>query len=94
MAAYGVPGLSFGARYIRGTDVDGSKMDPSSPYAYYADSETHWERDIDVKYVVQEGPAKDLSFRLRHASHRIGNDKSDVSADQIRLIIEYPYEIF
>ncbi|WP_027897098.1 OprD family porin [Zestomonas thermotolerans] len=94
MAAYGVPGLSFGARYIRGSDVDGSKMDPSSPYAYYADSETHWERDIDVKYVVQEGPAKDLSFRLRHASHRIGNDKSDVSADQIRLIIEYPYEIF
>jgi imipenem/basic amino acid-specific outer membrane pore len=94
MASYGVPGLSFHARYIRGTDVDGSKMDPSSPYAYYADSEEHWERDLAVAYVVQEGPAKDLSLRLRQATHRIGNGKSDVSSDQVRLIIEYPYEIF
>lgn len=94
MTSYGVPGLSFHARYIRGTDVDGSKMDPSSPYAYYADSEEHWERDLAVAYVVQAGPAKDLSLRLRQATHRIGNGKSDVSSDQVRLIIEYPYEIF
>jgi len=94
MASYGVPGLTFHARYIRGTDVDGSKMDPSSPYAYYADSEDHWERDLAVGYVVQSGPAKDLSFKLRQATHRIGNGKSDVSSDQFRLIIEFPYEIF
>jgi imipenem/basic amino acid-specific outer membrane pore len=93
MASYGVPGLSFHARYIRGTDVDGSKMDPSSPYAYYADSEEHWERDLAVAYVVQAGPAKDLSLRLRQATHRISGT-SDVSSDQVRLIIEYPYEIF
>ena len=94
LASYGVPGLTFHARYIRGTDVDGSKMDPSSPYAYYADSEDHWERDLAVGYVVQSGPAKDLSFKLRQATHRIGNGKSDVSSDQVRLIIEFPYEIF
>jgi imipenem/basic amino acid-specific outer membrane pore len=93
MTSYGVPGLSFHARYIRGTDVDGSKMDPSSPYAYYADSEEHWERDLAVAYVVQAGPAKDLSLRLRQATHRISGT-SDVSSDQVRLIIEYPYEIF
>lgn len=93
MTSYGVPGLSFHARYIRGTDVDGSKMDPSSPYAYYADNEEHWERDLAVAYVVQAGPAKDLSLRLRQATHRISGT-SDVSSDQVRLIIEYPYEIF
>jgi len=31
---------------------------------------------------------------LRQATHRIGNGKSDVSSDQVRLIIEFPYEIF
>ncbi|TBU96215.1 OprD family porin [Phytopseudomonas dryadis] len=91
---YGVPGLSFHARYIRGTDVDGSKMDPNSPYAYYADGEDHWERDLAVGYVVQSGSAKDLSLRLRQATHRIGNGKSDVSSDQVRLIVEYPLNIF
>lgn len=93
-ASYGVPGLSFHARYIRGTDVDGSKMDPNSPYAYYADGENHWERDLAVGYVVQSGSAKDLSVRLRQATHRIGNGKSDVSSDQVRLIVEYPLNIF
>lgn len=92
--SYGVPGLSFHARYIRGTDVDGSKMDPTSPYAYYADGEDHWERDVAIGYVVQSGSAKDLSLRLRQATHRIGNGKSDVSADQIRLIAQYPMNIF
>lgn len=92
--SYGVPGLSFHARYIRGTDVDGSKMDQNSPYAYYADGEDHWERDLAVGYVVQRGSAKDLSVRLRQATHRIGNGKSDVSSDQVRLIVEYPLNIF
>ncbi|TBU76144.1 outer membrane porin, OprD family [Pseudomonas daroniae] len=92
--SYGVPGLSFHARYIRGTDVDGSKMDQNSPYAYYADGEDHWERDLAVGYVVQSGSVKDLSVRLRQATHRIGNGKSDVSSDQVRLIVEYPLNIF
>lgn len=93
LAELGVPGLSFKASYVQGRHVDASKMDADSPYAFYADDEDHWERDLDIKYIVQAGPAKDLSLRLRHATHRIGNDKSDVSADQIRLIIEYPWEI-
>jgi imipenem/basic amino acid-specific outer membrane pore len=96
MASYGVPGLTFGARYIVGRDVDGSKMDADSPYNFYGSesSENHWERDLDVKYVVQEGSAKGLSLRLRQATHRIGNGASDASADQVRLIVEYPWSIF
>lgn len=96
MASYGVKGLTFGARYIEGRDVDGSKLAADSPYNFYGSesSEEHWERDIDVKYVVQEGTAKGLSVRLRQATHRTGNGASDASADQIRLITEYPWSIF
>lgn len=64
MASYGVKGLTFGARYILGRDVDGSKLAADSPYNFYGSesSEEHWERDIDVKYVVQEGTAKVYRF--------------------------------
>lgn len=92
MASYGVPGLTFYAGYTRGDEVDGSHMDAGSPYAYYGDDEKHWERDLSVKYVVQEGAAKDLSFRVRQATHRISGT-SDVDADELRLIVEYPLSI-
>jgi imipenem/basic amino acid-specific outer membrane pore len=92
MTTYGVPGLTFYAGYTRGDNVDGSHMDADSPYNYYADNEKHWERDISVKYVVQEGPAKDLSFRIRQATHRISGT-SDVDSDQVRFIVEYPLSI-
>lgn len=96
MAGLGVPGLSFGMRYIKGTGVDASDMPAGSPYAYYGSesSEEHWERDVDVKYVVQGGSLAGLSLRLRHASHRIGNQASDSSSDQLRLIVQYPYDFF
>ncbi|WP_312243803.1 OprD family porin [Stutzerimonas nitrititolerans] len=96
LSRYGVPGLSIGARYIKGSDVDGSKMDAMSPYNYYGDkgSEEHWERGFDIRYAVQQGSARGLSFRLRQATHRIGNGASDISSDQVRLIVEYPYQIF
>ncbi len=95
-ASYGVPGLTFGVRYIKGTDIDGSDVG-NGAYSYYAtaDGEEHWERDVDIKYVVQEGPAKNLSTRVRWATHRIsgGDDSWDGDADQVRVIIEYPYDI-
>ncbi len=67
-------------------------MDASSPYAYYADNEKHWERDVNVQYVVQSGAAKDLKFRLRQATHRI-SATSDVDSDQVRFIVEYPLSV-
>ncbi|HEY1028771.1 MAG TPA: OprD family porin [Pseudomonas sp.] len=97
--SYGIPGLSFGIRYIKGTDIDGSKL-AGSGSAYEglyasADGEEHWERDVDIKYVVQSGPAKDLATRVRWATHRISGAAGwDGDADQVRVIIEFPYEIF
>ncbi|NBF09309.1 OprD family porin [Pseudomonas sp. Fl4BN1] len=88
----GVPGLSLNTRYIRGSHVDGQRVPVDSPYRYYADNEKHWERDIDVRYVVQGGKAKDLSLTLRQGTHRI-RGTSDGNVDHIRLITEYPFSL-
>ena len=92
MASFGVPGLTFMARYIKGDDIDGTKADPNGAFAGWAgDDEKHWERDLEAKYVVQSGAAKDLSLRLRQATHRstaFDNDLQDV-----RLIVEYPLSL-
>jgi len=100
MAEFGVPGLSFMARYITGDDVDGTKADPNGAFAgAIGEDGKEWERDIEVKYVVQEGAAKDLSFRVRHASWRGNSDMAffgsagGTASDEVRLITEYPLDI-
>lgn len=87
MDTLGVPGLSFMTRYARGTDIDvGTKG------AYATQNGKNWERNIEAKYVLQNGAAKDLAFRLRQATYRaesaVGND-----VDEVRLIVEYPLSI-
>ncbi|WP_437880442.1 OprD family porin [Pseudomonas sp. LRF_L74] len=81
-AALGVPGLTFMARYLKGTD--------------FHTAQTHdgkaWERDIDVKYVVQSGAAKNLSFRMRQASFR--SPDRGLNFNEVRLITEYPFSVF
>jgi hypothetical protein len=95
MAAYGVPGLSFMSRYAKGTDADYSNAN-----AFYmrrdADGnpltdQKRWERDIEVKYVVQSGAAKDLSLRVRQATTRATAFEADL--DEVRLIVEYPLSV-
>lgn len=90
MAAYGVPGLALMARYIKG-DIDGSGYSSADgPYGYAAAAGKEWERDLEARYVVQSGAAKDLSFRVRYATHRgMGGD-----VDELRVITEFPLELF
>lgn len=100
MATLGVPGLSFMARYITGSHADGTNADVNGAYkgAFGSDGK-EWERDLEVKYVVQEGPAKDLSFRVRHATWRSNNDMGGFysagssAVDEVRVITEYPLDI-
>ncbi|HAQ27669.1 MAG TPA: outer membrane porin, OprD family, partial [Pseudomonas sp.] len=81
-AAIGVPGLTFLTRYISGdhAEISGSSATGSE-----------WERDIELKYVVQSGPLKDVSIRLRNAMFR-----SDFArdADENRLIVSYSLPIW
>ena len=84
-AEFGVPGLTFMTRYARG----------SGATTRTTDNGKEWERDIDVKYVMQSGPAKDLSFRVRQATYRSSDGVyyGSSSIDELRLIVEYPLSI-
>ncbi|HKS13639.1 MAG TPA: OprD family porin [Pseudomonas sp.] len=99
-AGFGVPGLTSSLSYSRG-EMDMTKPDPaSSGYAgwYNADGKNarHWERDVNVQYVVQEGDFKDLSLQLRWATHRVGQGYSamDNNVDEYRVIVDYPLNVF
>ncbi|MHC5348543.1 OprD family porin [Metapseudomonas furukawaii] len=97
LAALGLPGLSFMTRYLRGSDIDNSRVDPNGAYAYYAhlgDGGKHWERDVELKYVVQDGPAKDLSIAFQQTIHRANSAQADGDVDQVRIITQYPLDLF
>lgn len=96
----GLPGLTSAVSYISGK-TDLTKVDPQSRgYSawYSADGKDakHWERDIDLKYVVQGGKAKDLAVRLQWAVNRGSNGYSavDRDVDEYRVIVDYPINVF
>ena len=94
MASYGVPGLSFMTRYVKGYDADGTNTGNGSAYAgQYGEDGKHHEWNLEAKYVVQSGPAKDLSIRARQAFHRANSDYADADTNQFRLMVEYPLSI-
>ncbi|WP_296258103.1 MULTISPECIES: OprD family porin [unclassified Pseudomonas] len=83
MAPYGVPGLSFMTRYIKGYDFKSGKGRDIDGKA--------WERDTEARYVIQSGPVKNLSFRVRHASYRSSERGGQI--DEVRVITEYPLNV-
>ncbi|WP_173859984.1 MULTISPECIES: OprD family porin [Pseudomonas] len=99
-AGVGVPGLTSAVSYSRGT-LDLTKVDPNSlGYASFYNeagkNAKHWERDVDLKYVVQGGTAKDLAVRLQWATNRGGNGYGalDTDTDEYRVIVDYPLNVF
>ncbi|MFC3608108.1 OprD family porin [Stutzerimonas tarimensis] len=81
-AAVGIPGLSFMTRYISGDNARITGSDARGD---------EWERNIELRYVLQDGPLKNLGVRLRHASFR-----SDFArdADETRVIVSYTKPIW
>ncbi|MBU2253425.1 MAG: OprD family porin [Gammaproteobacteria bacterium] len=86
MAEYGVPGLSFMARYITGDNIDNGVNNEEGEEN---------EFNFETKYVIQDGAAKDLSFRVRSAIYRANSAQNGYSADlnDLRLIVEYPLSV-
>ena len=82
-AKVGVPGLTAGAVYLRGDNIDtysGGKQ--------VSNGASEWERDITVAYVIQEGALKNLGFMWKNAMWR--NDiASTRDQDENRLIVSY-----
>ncbi|WP_339529339.1 OprD family porin [Pseudomonas mucidolens] len=86
-SAFGVPGLTYNIAYVRGTHIDdGSGRGDGT------------EREIfnQFKYVVQSGPAKDLSLRARASWLRVSNNASNynVGGNELRLFADYPINVF
>ncbi|WP_172149288.1 MULTISPECIES: OprD family porin [Pseudomonas] len=75
-ASIGVPGLTFMTRYMSGDHVQVGASNGGK----------EWERDMDLGYVVQSGPLKNLGLKWRNATVRsnFGND-----LDENRLILSY-----
>lgn len=92
MVAYGIPGLGFMTRYVYGDNIRTIEGPEGREREFNA----------EVKYVLQEGPTKDLSFRLRIAILRTNNaytttasnNRSNRSNNDFRLIADYPLSIF
>ncbi|WP_172152513.1 MULTISPECIES: OprD family porin [Pseudomonas] len=81
-ASLGLPGLSFLTRYVSGDDAQIAGSNATGG---------EWERDIELKYVVQSGALKDVYVRLRNASFH-----SDFArdADENRVIVGYTLPIW
>lgn len=78
-AGVGVPGLTAFARYVHGEDFEVNGQPGKE-----------WERDIDLSYVVQSGPLKNLSLRLRNVE--IQGDATG-RRDENRAIISYTFAL-
>ncbi len=77
-AGLGIPGLTFMTRYVNGDNIDQGVVGASEG--------KEWERDTDIAYVIQDGPLKNVGFKLRNATVRsnFGND-----LDENRFIVSY-----
>jgi hypothetical protein len=81
-AGIGLPGLTFMTRYLSGDNVElgGGRSEGRE-----------WERDIDIAYVVQSGPLRNVGLRWRNAATRSNFANS---VDENRLILSYSLPIW
>ncbi|MDR0279627.1 MAG: OprD family porin [Paucimonas sp.] len=86
--AFGVPGLTYNVAYVRGDNINTNGNGEGT------------EREIfnQFKYVVQEGPAKDLSLKVRSSwlrtSENVRVSKYNDDGNEVRIFVEYPISIF
>jgi len=76
-AKLGIPGLSFMSRYMSGDNIQLKNGDTGK----------EWERNTEIKYVVQSGTLKDVAVRLRNATYRSNYSARD--ADEVRVLVSY-----
>ncbi len=83
-ARVGVPGLTAGLVYLHGDNIDTVNAKGGEA----ANGASEWERDLNVAYVVQEGPLKNLGLAWKNATWRtdLPNTRSQ---DENRVILSY-----
>jgi hypothetical protein len=98
------PGLSFMGRYVSGSGIDGTHAPRGGAYNSFNQEDNvytpaqgkngrHWERDLQVRYVVQGGVAKNLSTTLSYVTHRANSAQAGADIDRIYFVMEYPLDL-
>lgn len=91
-----IPGLSAGVAYTRGSGIDYKRA--GNIYNGFLGTGSaggkHWERDVLVRYTVQDGQAKGLALELRWGMHRANQAQGELNVNQVRLLAEMPMKIF
>ncbi|AZV27083.1 outer membrane porin, OprD family [Pseudomonas syringae] len=82
--AIGINGLSFLTRYVNGDHIKVPGSDQEGK---------EWERDSELKYVIQTGTFKNVSLRLRNATYRTNYEKFARDVDETRLIVSYNFSV-
>ncbi|EUB74739.1 outer membrane porin [Pseudomonas sp. GM41(2012)] len=101
LSTFGIPGLNFMTRYVMGSQIDGTHAPKGGAYNLFdnsvdeyvpqqGDGGRHWERDIDLRYIVQSGSAKGLFVQLSHVSHRANTAQAGDDIDRVYVVIQYP----
>ncbi|MBL1804844.1 outer membrane porin, OprD family, partial [Klebsiella pneumoniae] len=85
-AGLGVPGLSWTTAYVRGDNIKTAETSNGKEHEWFN----------QVQYQVQNGMAKDLKLRLRYSVLRVSSNASDynVSGNEVRFYVEYPFDVF
>jgi hypothetical protein len=73
----GIPGLTFMNRYVSGKDAEVPGV---------VGKGNEWERNTEVRYVIQGGTFKNLALRLRSAAYRSSFARD---ADETRILLTY-----
>lgn len=76
-AKVGIPGLTFMSRYISGDNAEVPGV---------VGKGNEWERNAEVRYVIQDGTFKNLALRLRSATYRSSFARD---ADETRILLTY-----
>ncbi|SFB59709.1 OprD family porin [Azotobacter beijerinckii] len=79
----GIPGMTFMTRYITGSNIQAGGLD----------NRKEWGRESELAYVVQSGPAKNLTLRWRNSTIRRDWGSNNQFNEQ-RLIAQYPLSLF
>ncbi|MEX5683334.1 OprD family porin [Pseudomonas silesiensis] len=80
LATVGLPGLTFMTRYVSGDNFEIAGTNAKE-----------WERNVDIAYVVQSGPLKNINLRLRNVAYR-GSRTTDI--DENRIIVGYTFKFW
>lgn len=87
--AVGIPGLTGMVRFMRGTNID-------LPARLGGSGQSESERDLELSYVVQSGPLKNLALRVRNARYQNSFAANATMRDdnETRINVDYTWKLW